>query len=211
MQNFTKQVPAGTLYIISAASGTGKTSLVKALIKELPNIQGSVSHTTRESRKTELDAQDYHFVSESVFKEMRKKGLFLEYAKVFGQYYGTSSTWVEETLKKGVDVVLEIDWQGARQVRAQFVEAISIFIVPPSEDALIQRLKNRDPDNTDVVESRMKEAKNEISHYTEYDFLVCNDQFEQALSELKAIVGSNRLRLRSQQYHLMQIMGKLTT
>ncbi len=209
MEDFSKQVPLGTLYIISAASGTGKTSLVKALIQDVSNIQGSVSHTTRESRKAELDGQDYHFVSEAVFKEMRKKGLFLEYAKVFGQYYGTSSTWVQETLKQGVDVVLEIDWQGARQVRAQFIDAISIFIVPPSEDALIQRINKRAQDNTDVVESRMKEAKNEISHYTEYDFLVCNDQFEQALSELKTIVFSNRLKLRSQQYHLMHIMSKL--
>lgn len=209
MQGFTKQVPIGTLYIISAASGTGKTSLVTALIKEIPNIQGSVSHTTRESRKTELDGRDYHFVSEAVFKEMRKKGLFLEYAKVFGQYYGTSSAWVQETLEQGVDVVLEIDWQGARQVRAQLVDAISIFIIPPSENALVQRLNNRDQDHKDVVESRMKEAKHEISHYTEYDFLVCNDQFEQALSELKTIVCCNRLKLRFQQFHLMHIMSKL--
>jgi guanylate kinase len=116
---------------------------------------------------------------------------------------------VQETLERGIDVVLEIDWQGARQVRAQFVDALSIFIIPPSEEALIQRLNNRDQDNQDVVESRMNEAKNEISHYTEYDFLVCNDQFEQALSELKTIVCCNRLKLRSQQYHLMHIMSKL--
>lgn len=199
----------GILYIISAPSGAGKTSLVKALIKSTSDILSSVSHTTRVSRETEVDGQDYHFITETEFKEMRKKGLFLEYAKVFGNHYGTSAAWVRDTLAQGVDVVLEIDWQGARQIRAQFIDAISIFIVPVSEKILVERLYNRGEKDTHVIDSRMKEAKNEISHYTEYDYLLCNDQFEQALKELQAIVLSYRLKLKSQQYRLMDVMSKL--
>lgn len=199
----------GVLYIISAASGTGKTSLVKALINNMEGILSSVSHTTRVSRATEIAGQDYYFVSETEFKAMRKKGLFLEYAKVFEDYYGTSEAWVRDTLGRGIDVILEIDWQGARQVRTQYIDAISIFIVPPAQDILLERLHHRAEDNGIVIESRMKEVKNEISHYTEYDYLVCNDRFEQALTELQAIVLSRRLTLKAQQCRLRGIMSKL--
>lgn len=211
IEDIRNRTHEGVLYIISAASGTGKTSLVKALINHVPDIRSSISHTTRVSRDTESDGQDYHFVTETEFKEMRKKGLFLEYAKVFGSYYGTSSAWVRETLGRGVDVILEIDWQGARQVRTQCIDTISIFIVPPSEETLVQRLYARDQDDQSMIESRMKEAKNEISHYTEYDFLVCNDRFEQALSDLQSIVHCHRLKLKSQQYRLTNVLSKLIT
>lgn len=203
------QTHMGVLYIISAPSGTGKTTLVRALINTMSDMLGSISHTTRASRETEVNGRDYHFVSEAEFKEIRKKGLFLEYAKIFGYHYGTSSAWVQETLMRGIDVILEIDWQGARQVRSQFIDAISIFIVPPSEAALVNRLKNRHQDDASVIELRMRAAKNEISHYTEYDYLLCNDQFDEALSNLQIIVQSNRLKLKSQQFRLMNIVSKL--
>jgi guanylate kinase len=188
----------GTLYIISAPSGAGKTSLVAALIQAVPNIFVSISHTTREMRANEIKEKDYNFVSKAEFKELLSKNVFLEYAQVFGNFYGTSRQWVEETLEQGKDVILEIDWQGARQVRTHYSEAQSIFIFPPSQEALLDRLKKRHPDNATLVQERIKEAKQELSRYYEYDYLICNDKFEQALDDLKMIVLSQRLRIKPQ-------------
>ncbi len=198
----------GTLYIVSAPSGAGKTSLVHALAKDIPNIRISVSYTTREQRPGETNDINYHFISKSEFHEMQGQGIFLEHAKVFGCYYGTSRTWVEETLKNE-DVILEIDWQGARQIRTQFVDAISIFILPPSLEDLRERLRKRHRDNFDIIESRMKDAKTELSKYLEYDYLVYNEVFEDALNDMKAIVQARRLTLKYQQNHLRDAFIKL--
>src|SRR5579884_3074698 len=165
----------GTLYIISAPSGGGKTSLVKALTASMPNIIVSVSHTTRPKRPGEEDGVNYHFVDQAQFKKLLAEDLFLEHATVFGNYYGTSRRWVEEKLQAGIDVVLEIDWQGAQQVRKLMPKTVSIFILPPSREVLLERLQARDQDNKAVIAKRMAAASNEISHYHEYDYLVIND------------------------------------
>jgi len=199
----------GSLFIISAPSGGGKTTLVRSLVKALPGITVSVSYTTRLIRAQEQEGIDYHFVSHDEFKSMLKQGVFLEHAKVFGHFYGTSLIWVEEERLKGNDVILEIDWQGARQVRSQFVEAQSIFILPPSREILQERLQKRHPDNLKMVEERMQEAKDEISRYNEYDYLICNDQFEDALEDLKAIVRSHRLEWRAQAAEKALMIQKL--
>ncbi len=199
----------GTLYVVSAPSGAGKTSLVSALIKALPNIQASVSHTTRLKRLGEEDHKDYHFVTHAEFKELINENIFLEHAKVFGHYYGTSKKWVQETRRLGKDVILEIDWQGARQIRSHFADVQSIFIFPPSTDALLERLQKRHPDNPVLVEQRMQEAKEQISHYPEYDFLVCNDRFEDALEDMLTIIRCLRLRVRRQSVELEPIIQKL--
>lgn len=198
----------GSLFIVSAPSGAGKTSLVQALVKALPDIVVSVSYTTRNKREKEQDGIDYHFITHNDFKAMLKKGTFLEHAQVFGHFYGTSRIWVEETRRKGSDVILEIDWQGARQVREHFVEAQSIFILPPSRVALEERLHQRHSD-IELIEQRMKDAKAEISHYNEYDYLVCNDRFEEALEELKAIVLSHRLRFRVAETRRKRLIERL--
>ncbi|MCP5406364.1 MAG: guanylate kinase [Chromatiaceae bacterium] len=184
----------GTLYIISAPSGAGKTSLLKALIEKVQSILVSVSHTTRAMRPGERNGVDYWFVGEPEFRRMVGEGAFIEHAQVFGNLYGTSENAVRELLQTGVDVVLEIDWQGARQVRKRFPEAISVFILPPSREALRQRLNARGQDSGEVIERRMLEARSEMEHFTEYDFLVVNDRFEQALAELQALILSHRLR-----------------
>lgn len=201
----------GTLFIISAPSGAGKTSLVHALIKEVPNLCVSVSYTTRESRPGEENAINYHFVTKDQFNDMLHQGEFLEYALVFGNYYGTSRQWVEKKLKNGEDVILEIDWQGARQVRTQFVDAISIFILPPSLESLRERLKKRHQDNPAVIESRMKEAKTELSRYREYDYLIYNDKFEEAVLDMETIVKSRRLTFHYQEENLKELIVKLTS
>ncbi|HXK57816.1 MAG TPA: guanylate kinase [Gammaproteobacteria bacterium] len=184
----------GTLYIVSAPSGAGKTSLLKALIQAEKGIQVSVSHTTRPMRPGERNGVDYWFTNESEFRRMVEAGAFIEHAQVFGYLYGTSENAVRELLRSDIDVVLEIDWQGARQVRLRFPEAISVFILPPTRQALRQRLNNRGQDSDEVIDRRMREARNEMEHFSEYDFLVFNDQFEQALAELRALIVSQRLR-----------------
>ena len=185
----------GTLYIISAASGTGKTSLVKALLAQMNGIGVSVSHTTRKPRPAEVNGQDYHFVDHARFEEMIGAGDFLEHAEVFGNYYGTSEAAVKERLNAGQDVILEIDWQGAQQVRRLMPECVGIFILPPSRDALLSRLQGRGSDAPDVIQRRMDEAVSEMTHYNEYTYVVVNDDFETALAELKAIVQARRLLL----------------
>ena len=199
----------GTLYIVSAPSGAGKTSLVKALIDSMGQVRVSVSHTTRAMRPGEVDGVNYHFTSRDEFVEMLKQGDFLEHAEVFGNLYGTSHPWVKQTLAKGYDLILEIDWQGAQQVRKLMPDAKSIFILPPTHKDLRQRLHNRGQDAEDVIDLRMQQAIAEMSHYVEYDYIVINDQFATALDDLKAIFRANQLRLESQQKRHTQLLCDL--
>lgn len=199
----------GTLYTISAPSGAGKTSLVSALIQSSEELRVSVSHTTRDKRPGETDGINYHFVSEKDFLAMLDRVEFLEHARVFGNLYGTSQVWVEEQLAAGIDVILEIDWQGAEQVKRQLPDTRAIFILPPSRPTLLQRLTARGQDDSSTIESRMAEAVEEMSHYVESDYLIVNDQFEQALGELQAIIASQRLKTSSQRETLAPLLGKL--
>lgn len=199
----------GTLYIISAPSGAGKTSLVKELVEADPLLRVSISHTTRPKRPAEVDGVNYHFVDRDTFLEMAGAGGFLEHAEVFGNYYGTSELWVDQQLAQGIDVILEIDWQGAQQVR-RLKSCVSIFILPPSREVLRQRLTGRGQDAPEVIERRMAQAAAEASHYGEYDYLVINDDFQQALAELRAIILAQRLRTeRQQQVHQALLSGLL--
>ncbi|PCF96361.1 guanylate kinase [Vreelandella nigrificans] len=183
----------GTLFIVSAPSGAGKTSLVRELIESLDGIQVSVSHTTRGKREGEVDGVNYHFISVADFQAMIEHGGFFEYAKVFDNYYGTSRQAVQTLLDAGQDVILEIDWQGAQQVRQQMPSAVSIFILPPSRSELERRLASRGTDEHAVIARRMRDAVSEMSHYDEYDYLVINDDFTTALQELQSLVISRRL------------------
>ncbi len=189
---------AGTLYIVSAPSGAGKTSLVKALLERMDGICVSVSHTTRAMRPGEQDGVDYHFVDKAEFERLVEAGDFLEHAQVFDNFYGTSRSAVQAQLDAGDDVILEIDWQGARQVRKQFPDAVGVFILPPSREALRERLTGRGQDPQEVIERRMRDAVSEMVHYDEYDYLVFNDDFEVALADLQAVFHANRLRLQRQ-------------
>lgn len=184
----------GMLYVISAPSGAGKTSLVKALLEETEQLEVSVSYTTRAKRPGEREGIDYHFVSHEMFESMVAEGAFIEYARVFGNYYGTSKQRIREKLQQGTDIILEIDWQGAQQVREQFSGCVSLFILPPSRAALMTRLQERGQDGQDVIDQRMSEAISELSHYHEFDFIIINDQFAHALGELKSLVTAFRLR-----------------
>ncbi|MEE4191052.1 MAG: guanylate kinase [Halieaceae bacterium] len=188
----------GSLYTVSAPSGAGKTSLVKALVDRCPGIGVSVSHTTREVRPGERDGVSYHFVTETVFLDMLSRGEFLEHAQVFSHYYGTSQSWVDEQLATGQDVILEIDWQGAAQIKRQREDAVSVFILPPSREALLQRLTSRGRDQQDIIQQRMNQARDEMSHYPEADFIVINDDFETALAQLEHLVEAQRLRASAQ-------------
>ena len=200
---------SGTLYIVSAPSGAGKTSLVKALIDSMPQVRVSVSHTTRAMRPGEVDGVNYHFVDHERFRVMLGENAFLEHAEVFGNFYGTSQRWVEQTLAEGYDLILEIDWQGAQQVRRLLPDARSIFILPPTQQALRQRLTNRGQDSDEVIERRMREAVSEMSHYVEYDYLVINDDFAHALDDLKAVFRANQLRQRRQQQRHVTLLEAL--
>lgn len=200
---------SGTLYIISAPSGAGKTSLVNALVERVPGMVISVSHTTRPQRPGEVDGQHYYFVDAAGFQRMAERSEFLEYAQVFGNRYGTARGPVEEHLRSGNDVILEIDWQGAQQVRDAMPEAISIFILPPSLEELERRLRARGQDSDEVIARRMQEAVNEMSHYAEYDYLVVNESFEEALDELVAIVQARRLRYAARKEQLQDILDGL--
>lgn len=184
----------GNLFVVSAPSGAGKTSLVKRLRAELAGLAVSISHTTRAQRPGEVDGQDYFFVAREVFEDMIGEAAFLEHACVFDNYYGTAQSSVEAALERGEDVILEIDWQGARQVRRLLPESASIFILPPSREALAQRLRGRGQDSEEIIARRMDDAIDEMSHYAEYDYLVVNDDFDTALDELKSIVIAARLR-----------------
>lgn len=199
----------GTLYTISAPSGAGKTSLVEAVINKDPQVQVSISHTTRDMRPGEEDGVNYHFITQQIFKSMLEKTAFLEHAQVFSNYYGTSQQWVENTLASGKDVILEIDWQGAQQMRRQMPESCSIFILPPSRQALKERLTGRGQDDQETIEQRMTEAINEMSHYPEADYLVINNVFEIALDNLLAIFQARRLCQHKQQQLHKQLLSEL--
>ncbi|MEH6504506.1 MAG: guanylate kinase [Cycloclasticus sp.] len=192
----------GQLFIVSAPSGAGKTSLVKALVDTLRGIEVSVSYTTRTRRNSENPGVDYHFTDAAGFQEIVDNDGFLEHATVFGNSYGTSRTLVEEKLAQGVDVILEIDWQGALQVRESMADCCTVFVLPPSKEVLEDRLRGRGQDSEEVIEKRMKTAVDEMSHYNEYDYLVVNDDFDTALQELIAIVKCQRLSIqRSKRIH----------
>ena len=188
----------GNLYIVAAPSGAGKTSLVKALVASTNNIFTSISYTTRPMRPGEVDGKDYHFVDKNVFFSMEKNGDFIEYAEVFGNYYGTSSRWLDEQLAEGIDIILEIDWQGAQQVKKLFPNSTGIFILPPSRKTLIERLHNRGQDSEEIIQRRTQEAISEMSHYHEFDYLIINDDFQTALLELKSIINTPRLVMSQQ-------------
>lgn len=184
----------GKLYIVAAPSGAGKTSLVKSLLARHDGIQVSVSHTTRDIRPGEEDGKHYHFITREAFKQRIDGNDFLEHAEVFGNFYGTSKSWVNTALAADIDVILEIDWQGAQQVRKQMEGTISIFILPPSLDALEERLVRRAQDSPEVIKKRLREAQQEMSHHHEFDYIVVNDIFEEASKDLSSIITSERLR-----------------
>lgn len=199
----------GTLFTVSAPSGAGKTSLVNALIERCRNLRVSVSHTTRAIRPGEKNGVNYHFVAETEFLAMLERAEFLEHARVFGNLYGTSSVWVQRQLQQGSDIILEIDWQGVQQIKRLLPQTRSIFILPPSREALLQRLRLRGQDDPGTIESRMNAAVEEMSHYVESDYLVVNKDFDQALSDLQAICNSQRLLTSRQQDVLADMLQNL--
>lgn len=199
----------GILYIISAPSGAGKTSLVSTLLDTVSDVEVSVSHTTRAKRPGEVDGVNYHFITEADFEKMVEEGMFLEHAKVFDHFYGTSRQHIQEQLLKGKDVILEIDWQGARQIRQLMTDCKSIYILPPSVDALQERLQGRGQDNKEMIKRRMRDAASEMSHYGEFDYIVINDEFEQAKRDLSAIFVSNRLLKDYQQEKHAELLSAL--
>jgi guanylate kinase len=188
----------GRLYVVSAPSGAGKTSLVRALMEREPRIRFSVSYTTRKPRPNEIPGRDYHFVSRDRFDDMVLRDEFLEHAQVFDNCYGTAVRTVEEALENGEQLLLEIDWQGARQVRARLPEARSIFILPPTRQALEQRLKGRSTDSGEVIQRRLKDAAQDLTHWAEFDYVVINDEFDKALEDLRAIVEDRGSHLAAQ-------------
>ncbi|MCL2896972.1 guanylate kinase [Brenneria tiliae] len=201
----------GTLYIVSAPSGAGKSSLIQALFKTQPlyDTQVSISHTTRAKRPGESHGEHYFFVPVDEFKRMIRENEFLEYAEVFGNYYGTSRLAIEQTLASGVDVFLDIDWQGAQQIRSQMPQARSIFILPPSKEELARRLRGRGQDSEEVIARRMAQAVAEMTHYAEYDYLIVNDDFDLALLDLKTIIRAERLHLSRQKVRHDALITKL--
>ncbi len=198
----------GTLYVVSAPSGAGKTSLVHAVLQADEHIQVSVSYTTRPMRAGEVEGEDYHFVDENTFQSMVEQGKFVEHATVFGYHYGTSRDWLTQKLESGVDVILEIDWQGARQIESK-LSCVSIFVLPPSRQALESRLKQRNQDSPEVIQRRLSGASNEIAHYHEFDYVVVNDHFEDALADLQAIIRARRRRLNAQRIACADLIQEL--
>ncbi|HDT2077198.1 guanylate kinase [Enterobacter cloacae] len=201
----------GTLYIVSAPSGAGKSSLIQALLKTQPlyDTQVSVSHTTRAPRPGEVHGEHYFFVNHDEFRAMIGRDAFLEHAEVFGNYYGTSRETIEQVLATGVNVFLDIDWQGAQQIRKKMPDSRSIFILPPSKDELDRRLRGRGQDSEEVIAKRMEQAVAEMSHYAEYDYLIVNDDFDAALSDLKTILRAERLRMSRQKQRHDALITKL--
>ncbi|BFT32200.1 guanylate kinase [Alteromonas sp. D210916BOD_24] len=204
----------GNLFILAAPSGAGKSSLIKALMEKYHGnqtspMQVSVSHTTRQPRPGEVDGVHYHFVSHEQFEALIEQGVFFEYAEVFGNYYGTSRVTIAQTLHKGIDVFLDIDWQGARQVKQLMPDTCGIFILPPSLDVLEQRLNSRGQDSDEVIAGRMSQAVGEMSHFNEFDYVIVNDDFATALNDLDAIVTAQRLRTAKQQMRHQPLMDEL--
>ena len=204
----------GNLFILAAPSGAGKSSLIKALLSRAPDslanpMQVSVSHTTRAPRPGEVDGEHYHFVSREQFEALIAQNAFFEYAEVFGNYYGTSRITIEQTLHQGIDVFLDIDWQGARQVKALMPDTCSIFILPPSVEALQERLVKRGQDDDSVIDKRMAEAVSEMSHYDEFDYVLVNDEFSATLGDLNSIVQSQRLRTFKQKLRHQPLIDSL--
>jgi guanylate kinase len=202
-------MPPGRLYVVAAPSGAGKTSLVKALMEREPRIQFSVSYTTRRPRPNEIPGRDYHFVSQERFQEMLANDEFLEHAQVFDNCYGTGVRTVREALSNGEQLLLEIDWQGARQVRSRIPQAVSIFILPPSRTALEQRLKARSTDSDQVIQRRLRDAAEDLGHWREFDYVVINDQFEQAIEDLQAIVDDRGNLLKAARPEVVQLAARL--
>lgn len=199
----------GTLYIISAPSGGGKTSLVNALLESVSNLEVSISYTTRPPRPGEKEGVDYHFINQKEFKQLIQKKSLLEHAIVFGHYYGTSLDWVTKKIEAGIDIILEIDWQGAQQIREKMPESIGIFIIPPSWEVLEKRLHLRAQDKKVVIKKRMADAKAELTHYDEYDYLIVNENFSNALADLNAILRVRRLRCSIQKKELAPLLKTL--
>ena len=199
---------SGNLFVISAPSGAGKTSLVAALCERMTGVVVCVSYTTRPRREREIDGQHYHFVSHERFAEMLDKQAFVEYAEVFGNYYGTARASVESVLAEGTDVILEIDWQGAAQIR-KTTQSVGIFILPPSIESLSARLTGRGQDDPKIINRRMAAAAAEMTHYAEFDFLVINDDFEQAFADLQSIILASRLRRERQQRRFSSLISTL--
>jgi guanylate kinase len=201
----------GNLYVISAPSGTGKTTLVKALVESVAGITVSISHTTRMRRPAEEHGVNYYFIDKAEFKRMQDQHDFLESAMVFGNYYGTSKRWVEETLAKGQDVILEIDWQGGLQIQKLFPHCTSIFILPPSVTDLYQRLIKRNQDNHDIIKQRIADVRESTRHVHDYGYVVINDDFASALQDLKTIILAGRLLQKRQTIKFAHILSQLAT
>lgn len=199
----------GKLFVVSAPSGAGKTSLVKALLATRPNLAVSVSHTTRKPRPHEVEGRDYHFVSPAAFQELVQQHAFLEHARVFDNFYGTGAEQVRGKLAAGQDVLLEIDWQGARQVRRAMPDCVSIFILPPSRAALEQRLRERRTDSAETIARRLADAASDMGHYDEFDYVVVNDRFEKAQHELAAILDGHGHELRAGRRELEPLVQAL--
>jgi guanylate kinase len=199
----------GRLFVIAAPSGAGKTSLVKALLASEPRLRLSVSHTTRKRRPTEEEGREYHFVSVPQFEQLVARGEFLEHARVFDNFYGTGRDFVEQQLRAGRSVLLEIDWQGAQQVRARMPQCVSVFILPPSRKALAERLARRATDSADIIARRLADAAADMSHYREFDYVVVNDDFAQAVADLKRIIDAKGEALRSDRPELAPLIAEL--
>ncbi|MDD5241757.1 MAG: guanylate kinase [Sulfuricella sp.] len=199
----------GNLFIVTAPSGAGKTSLVRALLENDSKVKLSISYTTRPPRPGETDGEDYHFVTEQKFLEMLGRGDFLESAQVYGNRYGTSQPWIENATRSGTDILLEIDWQGAAQVRKIFPQAAGIFILPPSLEALLARLKGRGQDSDEVIARRLAAAREDISHVEEFDYVIINDVFEAALQDLIAVIRAQRLTAHRQIDAYAEMIGKM--
>lgn len=202
---------SGNLYVIAAPSGTGKTTLVKALVESLPNITVSISHTTRAKRPNEVHGVNYYFIDKKEFEHLVTKNEFLEYAIIFENYYGTSKQWVEETLAKGIDVILEIDWQGHLQIKSLFPDAIGIFLLPPSLESLKERLIKRNQDNEVVIKKRLADAKETVSHVHDFEYLVINDDFSKALTNLQHIVAAGRLLQKRQTTEIQKLISAFSS
>jgi guanylate kinase len=205
----TRPSPRGRLFVIAAPSGAGKTSLVRALMEQEADLQFSISFTTRERRPTEVDGRDYFFVGKDTFSRMRDAGEFLEHAQVFDNYYATGRATVETALAAGQDLILEIDWQGAQQVRAAMPESISIFILPPSRAALEERLRGRGTDSAEVIARRLRDAVDDMSHWREFEYVIVNDSFERALEDLRAVISGAGEHLRSTRPELEPLAAEL--